>query len=137
MINEFENKKIFVSGGTNGIGYEIAKNFLGKKAKIYVLGRKNKLKKEKNLVVLNYDILKDKYLKKLISKIKNIDFDIVIHSLGGSSKLDNFNDLNKTAKNWKLNAGIPILLNEYFLKKMKKKKIWKGCSYFLCIYRKF
>ena len=122
MINEFENKKIFVSGGTNGIGYEIVKNFLAKKAKIYVLGRKNKFKKEKNLVVLNYDILKDKYLKKLIAKIKTIDFDIVIHSLGGSLKLDNFNDLDKTVKIWKLNAGIPILLNEYFLKKMKKKK---------------
>jgi short-subunit dehydrogenase involved in D-alanine esterification of teichoic acids len=28
MDNEFKNKKIFISGGTNGIGYDIAKYFL-------------------------------------------------------------------------------------------------------------
>ena len=39
MINEFENKKIFVSGGTNGIGYEIAKNFR-KKSENLCFGKK-------------------------------------------------------------------------------------------------
>ena len=28
MSTEFKNKKIFISGGTNGIGYEITKFFL-------------------------------------------------------------------------------------------------------------
>ena len=59
MSTEFQNKKIFISGGTNGIGYEITKFFLKKKSKVYVLGRKNKFKDVKNLTVYEHDVLKN------------------------------------------------------------------------------
>tara|TARA_B110000027_G_C16116331_1_gene300316 strand:- start:2819 stop:3541 length:723 start_codon:yes stop_codon:yes gene_type:complete len=122
MDNEFKNKKIFISGGTNGIGYEIAKYFLEKKSKVYVLGRKNKFKNIKNLTVYEYDVLKKEELEKLINKIKKINFGLVVHSLGGSLGVDDHSSLKKTGDVWLLNAAIPILLNEFFLKKMKLKK---------------
>ena len=45
-----------------------------KKSENLCFGKKNKLKKEKNLVVLNYDILKDKYLKKINFENKKYRF---------------------------------------------------------------
>ena len=47
MKNEFLNKNIFISGGSNGIGYEIANFFLDKKANVFVLGKKNNFKRLK------------------------------------------------------------------------------------------
>ena len=123
MKNEFLNKNIFISGGSNGIGYEIAKHFLKKKANIFILGRKNNFKKSKKLNFYRFDVLKKKELNLLIDKIKNKYFDIVVHSLGGSLKLNSHLKLNEANDVWLLNAGIPIYLNEFFIKQMKKKKI--------------
>ena len=98
MDNEFKNKKIFISGGTNGIGYEIAKYFLEKKSKVYVLGRKNKFKNIKNLTVYEYDVLKKEELEKLINKIKKINFGLIVHSLGGSLGVDDHSSLKKNRR---------------------------------------
>ena len=57
MKNEFLNKNIFISGGSNSIGYEIAKHFLKKKANIFILGRKNNFKKSKKLNFYRFDVL--------------------------------------------------------------------------------
>ena len=122
MNSEFKNKKIFISGGTNGIGYEITKFFLRKKSKVYVLGRKNKFKNIKNLTVYEYDVLKNEELKRLTNKIRNINCDLIVHCLGGSLGVDSHYNLKETTDVWLLNAAIPILLNEFFLKKMKSKK---------------
>ena len=57
----------------------------------------------------------------LINKIKNKNFDLVIHCLGGSLKLEKHSNLKEVTNVWLLNAAIPILLNEFFIKNMKKK----------------
>jgi len=120
MNNEFANKSIFVSGGSNGIGLEIVKYFLKKKAKLFVLGKNDRFKNVKNLHFYKYDILKENELSMLINKIKNKNFDLVIHCLGGSLKLEKHSNLKEVTNVWLLNAAIPILLNEFFIKNMKK-----------------
>ena len=67
--------------------------------------------------------------------MKNKNFDIVIHCLGGSHGLDTHSKLENVKNVWLLNAAIPIYLNEILLKKMKK-KIWTYCSYFNSCFKK-
>ncbi len=121
MKNEFLEKNVFISGGSNGIGYEIANYLLKKKANVFVLGRKNNFKKLKNLSFYKFDVLKKDQFNLLLDEIKKKNFDIVIHCLGGSLKLNSHLKLDKANNVWLLNSAIPIFLNELFIKKMKKK----------------
>ena len=40
MTYNFKNKKILITGSTNGLGLVCAKNFINKKAIVYLCGRK-------------------------------------------------------------------------------------------------
>ena len=42
MTYNFKNKKILITGSTSGLGLVCAKNFIDKKATVYVCGRKKK-----------------------------------------------------------------------------------------------
>ena len=50
MTNNFKNKKILITGSTSGLGLVCAKNFIDKKATVYVCGRK-----KRNLALLKKD----------------------------------------------------------------------------------
>ena len=47
---DFKNKKILITGSTSGLGLVCAKNFIDKKATVYVCGRK-----KRNLALLKKD----------------------------------------------------------------------------------
>lgn len=42
MTYNFKNKKILITGSTSGLGLVCAKNFIVKKATVYVCGRKKR-----------------------------------------------------------------------------------------------
>ena len=51
MTYNFKNKKILITGSTSGLGLVCAKNFIDKKATVYVCGRK-----KRNLALLKKTI---------------------------------------------------------------------------------
>ena len=70
MSYNFKNKKILITGSTSGLGLVCAKNFIDKKATVYVCGRKKRnlalLKKDKSNKIYSFcgDLLvKKKFLK--------------------------------------------------------------------------
>ena len=95
---------------------------MDKKANVFVLGKKNNFKRLKKSNFFRFKVLKKEKLDLLVTELKNKNFDIVIHCLGGSHGLDTHSKLENVKNVWLLNAAIPIYLNEILLKKMKKKK---------------
>ena len=71
----FEGKKVFVTGGTSGIGLQIAKDFLSEGAIVTITGRNierlNRVKNEinnNNLHVIEWDIKEIKKEMKFLAK---------------------------------------------------------------------
>jgi 3-oxoacyl-[acyl-carrier protein] reductase len=72
------------------------------------------------------NLLDDKDFNKFLNKIKNINFDIIINNIGGGLGVRNvLSDYNDWYNVWKFNVGIAIKINNYFIKKMKRKKSGK------------
>ena len=104
MINR---KKILIVGGTSELGQYLSNLFSKQKNEVYIAGRKFSSEKfSPDVKFFKTDILKPKSLNNFIKKIKNIDFDIVIHNIGGSLGLrDPLNKLKNLKK-----FGILILV---------------------------
>ena len=120
MTYNFKNKKILITGSTSGLGLVCAKNFIDKKATVYVCGRKKKnlalLKKDKSNRIYSFcgDLLVKKnflkFIKDVKQKMKKID--IIIHCLGGSLGLKKplLND-KEFLKLYQTNIGIAAEIN--------------------------
>ena len=88
MNFNLENKKVFISGSTKGIGYETARLFLEEGALVIINGR-TKYSVDKALSKLNNknasgiitDFLDDFQVEKLIDEIPD-DIDILINNVG-------------------------------------------------------
>ena len=73
MSHNFKNKKILITGSTSGLGLVCAKNFIDKKATVYVCGRKKRnlalLKKDKSNNI--YSFCGDLLIRKNFLKFSN------------------------------------------------------------------
>lgn len=116
-------KRIIIVGGTNGIGFELALKYLQLKFEVFVIGRNDiNIKNYKKINFIKCDLSDKNQLNELKIAIKKKYFPYVIQATGGTfgiNDLSNINDLNQV---WMLNSAIPIVLNEIFLKNMKKNK---------------
>jgi len=131
MITNFKNKKILITGSTSGLGLVCAKNFIDKKAIVYVCGRKKRnlhlLKSNKSDKIYSFcgDLLVRKnflhFIKDVRKKLKKID--IIIHCLGGGLGLKNplLND-KEFLKLHQTNIGIAAEINRLLKNYLTKDK---------------
>lgn len=133
----FEEKHILVTGGTSGIGFEIAKKFLSLGAKVTITGRNiNKLDSIKkdinnpNLIVVEWDISNSKIIDEKINETieKMGKIDILINNSGIYAP-NNFFDTDEKLFDEIMNTNLKGLfftskkIAEYFIKNSIKGKI--------------
>ncbi|QNM90770.1 SDR family oxidoreductase [Aliarcobacter cryaerophilus] len=133
----FEGQNVLVTGGTSGIGLEIAKKFLSLGAKVTITGRNidklNSVKKEinnSNLIVVEWDISKanliDEKVYEIIEKMGKID--ILVNNSGIYAPNSFFNTDEKLFDEI-MNTNLKGLfftskkISEYFIKNSIKGKI--------------
>lgn len=93
-MDRLKNKKIVITGGSDGIGYEFARVFVEEGAEVIIIGRdKNKL--DKKLEILNskgsrakaiaFDLVKFSKMPDLASSIRKIfpEIDVLVNNVGG------------------------------------------------------
>ncbi|WP_323668401.1 SDR family NAD(P)-dependent oxidoreductase [Aliarcobacter butzleri] len=133
----FEGKHVLVTGGTSGIGLEIAKKFLSLGAKVTITGRSidklNSVKKEinnSNLIVVEWDIsstnIIDEKVNEIVEKIGKID--ILVNNSGVYSP-NNFFNTDEKLFDEIMNTNLKGLfftskkISEHFIKNSIKGKI--------------
>lgn len=86
MEFNFNNKRVFISGGTKGIGKKIVENFLDLGANVITCGRSeidNKIMLNSNFTFLKLDLSAKSSVNEIISKLKSFDkIDICINCAG-------------------------------------------------------
>ena len=120
-------KNILITGSTSGIGYSVLKNIDKEKYNIYFVGRdptKGKKildeMKNSNLNFLECDLSELSEIKKLISKIKEVDcIDILINNAGAIYEKREINS-DKIEKTFALNHLSYFYLTIALLEKIKK-----------------
>jgi len=122
---------LLIVGGTSGIMNSCLKSFLKKKYKIFAT-----YSNEKNLKNISIDLRRSKNIKfiklnlndkdeEILETLKRskIKADIIINAVGGSFGIKDYPyTLNDWQKLLNLNILKHILINNFFLKKMKKNK---------------
>ena len=132
---EFKNKVAIITGGSSGIGLEVAKNLFKKGAKIVLVGRSKKVhkiaKKFKNkskILSFSIDLTDEENVKNLvgetIKKFKKID--ILVNSAGvtGPGNIDN-TSLSSWEHIHKNNGTSTFLCCKHVIFYMKKRKYGK------------
>jgi NAD(P)-dependent dehydrogenase (short-subunit alcohol dehydrogenase family) len=137
MNFNFNNKNVFISGATHGIGLACIIDFAKLGANIITFSRDKKkiIKVKKNLdslkvkyLIKEGDILNEKFVhsfsRLVLNKFKNID--ILIHNVGGGGRWGKDSFLETDLKVWdkvylKNNRGL-ILFTKYFLPRMIKNR---------------
>lgn len=121
-------KKIFITGGSSGLGEAIIRN-LSKEYYIIVVARRMSLMKRKfknlnNLEFYQLDLANinkvNFFLKKIIKKHKDINY--VINNAGFFDK-QGIKDITKYSLNYSfnLNTFAPLIIMKFFCEEMKKK----------------
>ena len=128
MIN-LKNKSVIVTGGTKGIGAEIAKAFLKLNANVYILARQKPSRtiqsKGNKAKFIACDIRDINSLDNAVMKIKNLSksIDILINNAGGSPLNDALKASNKFHEAIiDLNLSAPLNVSQRFAKIMIKQK---------------
>lgn len=78
----FNGKNILITGGTRGIGKQIALDFLRNGANVFITGTGKKPVLDKNINYLQVDFSNKKSLELFIKKISNIHIDILVNNAG-------------------------------------------------------
>jgi len=129
-----KNKRVLISGASNGIGKELAYQFAKEGCKLTLIAR-NKLKlsrihkkiggKKRGHYFFSADLLPEGNANKISRKIlNNIGVhDIIVHCVGGALGVGNpFAKHTDWLKVWRFNVGIAIEINNIFVKPLIKKK---------------
>ena len=128
MIN-LKNKSVVVTGGTKGIGAEIAKAYLKLNANVYILARQKPSRtiqsKGNKATFIECDIRDINSLDNAVMEIKNLSksIDILINNAGGSPLNDALKASNKFHEAIiDLNLSAPLNVSQRFAKIMIKQK---------------
>jgi len=117
--------QILIVGGSSGLGLHLTNLYLKKKYKVTTISRNINTKIKKNVKQISCDVTDAEQMKKLLKNFKKekIYFDIVIHNVGGSKKIYDFNVSSDSYKKvWDSNLGYVIEINNFFIPHMKKNK---------------
>ena len=135
-LQQFQNKKILITGSSTGLGAACASYFNELGAEILICGKnskniiniKKKLNKNNKNIYFQKDLSKSNNIKELISVvIENKFYDVIIHCLGGGFGLrDPLINLNEIEKLFKLNLSTSVEINSKIIKKIIKNN--KSCS---------
>ncbi len=125
MNFNFQNKKILVTGTSQGIGKSIVEEFLKYDAKVCGISRKL-VTFNKNYYHIKQDVNKLDSVNLIIKKLKKINFwpiDIVVHNVGGTLGItDPFCSIKDWRKIFRLNFEFAVELNNKIVSPMVKKK---------------
>ena len=126
------NNTILITGGSSGIGYEMAKEFLKEKNTVIITGRNDqKLQKAKNelngLITINSDISNPEDVKKLYEQISKEfpTLNVLINNAGVMVTINLQNhsfSLAELTKEIDINIKGTIWINDAFLPLLKKNK---------------
>ena len=127
-----KNKRVLISGGSNGIGKELAYQFAKEGCKLTLLAR-NRVKlrriinsiggKKRGHYFFSIDLLPEGNGTKISKKIlKDIGVhEIIVHCVGGGLGIgDPFARYTDWLKVWRFNVGISIEINNVFVKTLVK-----------------
>ena len=124
---------MLIVGGSSGLGSHISKLYLKKKYKVTTISRNINPKFSKKIKQVICDVSVQDQVKKVLERFKKqkIYFDILIHNVGGSKKVYNYDvtsyEYNKV---WENNLGYLIDINNFFTI-YEKKKVGKNCTRFV------
>ena len=129
-----EDKKVLVTGASQGIGKEIALQFSNEGCLVTIIAR-SKEKLEEVLVemggeenghqVYAVDLMPEGAPTKVVKELveKNINYDIVVHNVGGTLEVrDPLSPVIDWYNVWRFNAGIAIEMNHILIPLMQKRK---------------
>ena len=124
MQKKLKEKKILIVGGSSGLGVHITNMYLNKNFDVSIICRSKNKNFPKNLKQYVCDVTNNVKLKKtlkIIQKDQN-SFDIIIHNVGGSQKVFNYQvKSDEYFKVWNANLGYAIEINNFFIPSMIKK----------------
>jgi len=129
-----KNKRVVITGGSRGIGAEIARHFAKEGCRLSLIARNRKnlesMMDEVGGAREGHDFLDldlrgrntpNKAVNKLLSKHESID--IVVHNVGGGLGVKNpLAEAKDWYEVWKFNVGIAIEMNRVLIPPMKKKR---------------
>lgn len=120
--------KAMITGGSKGIGKEMAKEFLKHKYDVILVARNEKellktkkelenLYKDREVKIEAMDLILEENLLKLISRYPEVD---ILVNNAGMTKLDYSYSINEKIQSdgIKLNAQVPCFLSNFYIKKM-------------------
>jgi short-subunit dehydrogenase len=119
-VSILENKKVFITGASSGLGYELAKELSIKKCKLYLTGRNVAApRKVKNCWYYPCDLTNVDQLDNLIAKCNEYSngIDILINNAGTFS-ISETELLSDLEYNMNLNAVVPFKLYKAFIGEM-------------------
>lgn len=127
-----KNKKVLITGASQGLGKTLAESFADEGCKVGIIARReNKLNEVlKGLKGDGHycqvaDLSQEDQVDKVVAALEKSmgGFDIVIHNLGGGLDLrDVFSSRAEWRKVWDFNVGIAIQINNLLVPKMQKNK---------------
>ena len=128
-----KNKRVLVTGASQGVGKAMALAFAGEGCKVSIISRKEEESKKVIEEMGGSEQWHDYYVADLMEPgaptraveellRRNGNYDIVINNLGGTLEVrDPLSSIEDYTKVWKFNAGVAIEINNLLIPKMKEK----------------